>query len=524
MLTEETTRPKPAPHMPASDATTLARGAGVNILGTCARSIRSVSIIILTRLFGAEVFGLYMLSWTVIDLAAKLGNFGLDKGVMRFLPRFRQDGDTSSIYQTVGRAFALSFLISLVTGIALFITAPLIAEQIFDKPDMTGMLRLLSVGIPCLAVTNIALGVTKAHKIMRYDAYVRGIVEPLFFFSVACGAYFVGWRLIGIAVGQCVALAAGAAASAFIFSRFYSLRQCMAGLRSFKVWSPLIQFSAPVMAYEFVYILMIRLDALMVGYFLSAVQVGIFAVAIEIAVTTKKVRQWFDPIFGPIISELHHLRDLERLEHNFVLVARWILTINIAFFCGVALIGRDLLGLFGPEFGAGFMVTLLLVFSQVVYSSIGSGDTMLIMSGHPYINLVNTVVVLVINFLLNLYLIPRFDMLGAALGTLISFALLTWFRVMELYWLYRIHPFRRPLWKPCVAAFVSLGAAWVFAQGLPDLSVVRMAALPVAFMLCYGTLLKWFGLEVEDIMVWNRFIAKIRRHKPTEPPPASIEA
>ena len=522
MLTQEKTATASSPVAVKSDATTIARGAGINVLGTCAKAVKSGSFVVLARLFGAEVFGLYMLSWSVIDLAAKIGNFGLDRAVLRFLPLHRYDGSTKAAYETISRAFVISFLVSVVIAISLFFTAPLLSQHVFNKPDMAGMLALMALCLPGLAVLNIGLSVPKAHKIMKYDAYVRGISDPIVMFLVACTAFFLGWKLVGIAVGQVATLTVSAVLAVFIFTKFYSWRQCLAELKSLTFWTPLTRFSIPVMGYEFVYILMIRLDTLMIGYFLPALQVGIYAVAVEIALTTKKVRQWFDPIFSPIIAELHHLKEMDRLAHNFALVARWILTINLSFLACVLLIGKDLLTLFGPEFGIGFVVVIILAFSQVVYASIGSGDTMLIMSGHPYINLVNTLIALVLNFLLNLWLIPLYDMLGAAIGTLVAFTFLTVIRVVELYHLFRIHPFRRMLWKPLTAATMALFGTGAIATMLPDSSILRLLALPLLFLSTYGVLLLQFGLEPDDVTIVNRIKARIKRSKPTVSTPMSL--
>ncbi len=498
-------KPIPDPVRTASDASTIAAGAAVNFIGTLARLIKAASVIVLTRLFGAEVFGLYMLGWTIVDLVDKFGHFALDKGMVNFLPRYRDDGDTASIHRTIAQALGVGLLLSTVAGTALFISAPALAEGLLDKPRLTGMLRLLSLAMPLIALTTIILGVARAHKVMKYDALARGAIEPLILFGGACALFYGGWRTYGIAAAQLTALAGSLLFAIYVFTRFYSWRACLVYLREMRVFTPLTRFSLPVMGYELVYILMIRLDVLMVGYFLPAVQVGIYVVAVEIALATKKVRQWFDPIFSPIVAELNHRNDMKRLERNLRLVTRWVLTIGMAFLCGLTLIGDELLGLFGPEFGAGFMTMVILAMSQVVYGAMGSGDTVLIMSGRAYLNLVNTILVVIVNFALNLWLIPYLGILGAALGTLISFALLTLIRLAEVYHLYRIHPLTWRMSKPLVAAALAFGSAFLAGGYLTDIDWIRMVMLPVIFLAGYLGILRILGLEEDDLLVLRRF-------------------
>ena len=498
------TRAQPAPVRSPSDASTIARGAAVNFIGTVARLTKSVSFIVLTRMFGAEIFGLYMLGWTIVDLVAKVGQFSLDKGLINFIPRMREEGDTDGIHRTIAQALGVGLLLSAGVGAALYAGAGALAEGLLEKPRLTGMLRVLAVGLPLIALTQIILGVTRAHKVMKHDAMVRGAVEPLVLFGAACALFYGGWRIYGIAAAHLTSLACGLLFAVYVFTRFYSWRACLVHLRELRIISPLTRFSLPVMGYELVYMFMIRLDVLMVGYFLPAAQVGVYVIAVEIALVTKKVRQWFDPIFSPIVAELNHRNDLRRLEENLRLVTRWVLTIGMGFLCVVSLIGTELLGLFGPEFAAGFMTMVVLAMSQVVYAAMGSGDTVLIMSGRPYLNLVNTVAVVAVNFALNLWLIPTLGILGAALGTLVSFGLLTLIRLAEVYHLFRIHPLSWRILKPCAAAVPAFACSFLAGVYAPDAPWLRMVALPVIFLAAYLAVLSLLGLEEDDRTLLRR--------------------
>lgn len=494
----------------AQDAAVIAKGAGVNLLGSLAKVIKSTLFIFLTRLFGAEIFGLYILAWSVIDLVSKIGSFGFDKAILKFVVQHRTDRNEQAVRRTMGQTFALGLMVSGAISILVYYAAPGISETLFEKPAMTGMLRMLAWTVPFLTLTTLGLAATKSLKIMRYDAYVKSIAEPLLMFAAAWAALFIGWRHAGIAFAHLVAVTGGALVTLTIINRYYGLRACLhQGIRGIRFWSDLTRFSLPVMGYDLVYILMMRLDALMVGYFLPAVQVGIYAIAIEVALTTKKVRQWFDPIFAPIISELNHKNERERLGENFALVTRWVLTINLAFFFGMMLFGKDVLLLFGPTFAAGALSLVLLSLSQVIYASMGSGDNLLILSGHPYLNLINTALVLVVNFVLGLALIPVYGMAGAALGTLLAFALLSVIRIIEVYRRLGIHPFRRVLWKPCCASLLAFGVGYMASAWLPERGLWRAVPLAAVFLAVYGALLVWFELEAPDRMVWQRIRRKL---------------
>ncbi len=264
---------------PAADAVTIAAGAFINFVGTLAKLVKSVSVLVLTRLYGAEVFGLYMLTWTMMDVVGKVGNFALDRGLVNFIPRFHGDGKREAIHRTIAQALGFGVILSAVVGAILYFGASLLAQNLLNKPEMTDMLRMFAFAMPAMTITTILLGVAKAHKVMKFDAIAKGGVEPLILFSAASALFFLGWETFGIVGGHVLALIASLFFMTYAFTRFYSWRDCLAHLGKLKIRSRLIRFSLPVMGYELIYLLMIRLDVLMVGYFLPAMEVGIYVVA-----------------------------------------------------------------------------------------------------------------------------------------------------------------------------------------------------------------------------------------------------
>ncbi|MBI4553753.1 MAG: oligosaccharide flippase family protein [Candidatus Latescibacteria bacterium] len=480
------------------DARVIAKGAGVNVLGNLAKLVRPMSSILMTRLFGVEVFGLYTLGWSVIDLLSKVGLFGLDKGVVKFVVRYRSDGNDDAVYRTLGQSLLIGLIVSMGMATLLSVIAPLLSSHVFSKPELTSMLRVLACSIPFFTFSHVLLAATKALKIMRFDAYVRSIAEPVVMLAAVCLCFVVGWRVNGIAIAHLTAAIGGAACAWYCFRRVFSSSACVTGIREMKLWTEVTQFSLPVMCYDVLYILMMRLDALMLGHFLPAVQVGIYGVAIEVALLTKKVRQWFEPIFTPIIAEFHYRQETERLEATFILVTRWIMTVNIACFFGIVLIGRDVLTVFGPVFAAGALSLTLLSLSQVIYGSMGSGDTVLLMAGHPYLNLLNTGLVLVLNGLLGFLLIPRYGIVGAAVGTLLSFTAMTILRLIEVSTLLHISPFRRQLVKPIMAGSFAFMTALAVRSVFLGSGLLSLLACPTLFITLYGVTLVVLRLPDED--------------------------
>src|SRR5690242_3650795 len=71
------------------DATKLAGGATVTLLGKVANSLfQASSQIILARFLEPSLFGIYALGWTLLTLIELIAPLGLERGVLRFGARY----------------------------------------------------------------------------------------------------------------------------------------------------------------------------------------------------------------------------------------------------------------------------------------------------------------------------------------------------------------------------------------------------------------------------------------------------
>ena len=103
------------------------------------------------------------------------------------------------------------------------------------------------------------------------------------------------------------------------------------------------------------------------------------------------------------------------------------------------------------------------------------------MTGYARLSLYNALGALGLQVLLNLLLIPRFGITGAALASLLVFFLLSALRISEVFILLKIHPFAYALWKPL--------ASGLFAAVLLLLARPWLLTLPVFAGFLTGALL-----------------------------------
>jgi O-antigen/teichoic acid export membrane protein len=129
------------------------------------------------------------------------------------------------------------------------------------------------------------------------------------------------------------------------------------------------------------------------------------------------------------------------------------------------------------------------------------------MSGKQDIELVNALVMLITNVALNFWLIPIYGILGAAMATGASYAVINIARLMEVYMLLRIHPYDTNYHKPFVAGFavILLSVLLLIFNVSQTIWLFGMVIL----IIIYFIVLYFLGLEYEDKMIWETIKKRI---------------
>jgi len=214
-----------------------------------------------------------------------------------------------------------------------------------------------------------------------------------------------------------------------------------------------------------------------------------------------------------MIAELHTGRQNEEIGRIFKMVTRWIVTVVIPPATLFMLFPELVLSVFGARFAAGgASALLLLTLASFLQASLGLSATVLAMTGHARLSLLNALFALGLQVALNFILIPKMGLNGAALATLLLFLMLSTLRLVEIRRLLKIHPFGNALWKPLAAglsAALLLMAMRPWLLGLPPFAGLAVAGL---LSLCIFTvlllLLKLEEEEREIILKYMPFLDK----------------
>lgn len=164
-----------------------------------------------------------------------------------------------------------------------------------------------------------------------------------------------------------------------------------------------------------------RLDFFLIGYFLKPYYVGIYSLSVKMAEILKELPISLNTILLPKISSN------KKADVIYVINKGTRLNIFISFLCGIGFIvlGKFLIHLFyGESFSLAYWPLVLLLPGLILFNSIDLlGSFFNLHLGKPMINFRIHMISVIINVILNIILIPKYNIKGAAVASAFSYSL-----------------------------------------------------------------------------------------------------
>jgi O-antigen/teichoic acid export membrane protein len=259
--------------------------------------------------------------------------------------------------------------------------------------------------------------------------------------------------------------------------------------------------------------------------------IGIYDTAFKTAALSALVLFAFGGIFSPMISNLYSRGMLQDLAHLYKDVSYWAFTGALVFFVMTALLARDIMAVFGPQFVYGWPVIVIVAAAQLFSSSIGPTARVLAMTGNQRIVVLATFGSVVVAAVLNLALVPNFGIFGAAVATAAALVLVN---AVSLYFVHRIlgfWPYSVRYAKPALAGLLAAVAVYVIRLVLLPVpsGILTLAVFVPLFLAIFVTFLVALGLSPSDRQFLASFWGAVRRNvrrgaPPGAPPNASRDA
>ena len=450
-------------------------------------------ITVIARELGGKAVGEYSLGWALLVITNLLALWGFQNVLIRFVAVYLAENDDGRVRGVIRLALRVSTSSSFALAALIAIFAGPISD-LFGQPHLTTTVRLVALALPASTVRDAALAATQGWRSQRAYALIASVYEPVLRLSLTCVALIGGWDVT--AVFAAIPISAWTAAVLAVVAlrvRMRSLAPAAPVIDAGPIW----RYSSVSWGSVMATVGLIWADTLILGALGTASEVGVYNVSTR--VVNLAVFVWVPLVsaLDPQFARLLHRGERAGLGRLYTISTRWILSLSMPAFIVLLVYPKDLLGLFGADYGAGVAATVILCIGQLINGATGACGALQNMSGHIRLNLINNAVALALNIGLNLALIPAYGLTGAAVAWSISLGAVNLVRVIENKIVFGLLPFDRSVGKVVVAALVATGAA-IAVRWLIDGHVVALLVGAAGATVVYVGALLLLGIEPDD--------------------------
>jgi len=496
------------------DAKDLAQGAFVNYLGMLAKVSKVIFLLVVVRVYGVTALGLYLLAWSAIDIASKFGLWGIDRSLIRDIARYNVDKSEQikeKIFGILRFNISIAISLSLVATLVMFNLSSVIALKIFKESGLITPMKILSLALPFVVLTHVFIATTKALRTMRYEVLIRQTLEPLILLLATVALIPLSLGAVGLVFAHLFASFIAACTAAFVMFRKYRHLGWRREPLPAEIKKATIRYTYPMAIMEFLNLMVARMDILLIGAFLNSTSAGVYGIAVEIISVIKRVRQGFEPIFSPIVSELFYNRQNVRLQRNYQLVTRWLMAGTLLPVVAIILYPTQLLVLFDEKAAAASGALIILALSHGLLGTFIGAESLIIMTGKSLLNTIFVAGMLAINLVVSVLLIPKFGLIGAALGMLCAYGFVSGARLFHAYKHYNLHPFGYSLLWPLITALATFILFYVVDTLLSVDSLFKTIAVLATMGIFYAGFYFLGASEPEERLLIEKLKNKLKR-------------
>jgi len=385
--------------------------------------------------YGADTYGIYELAFTALMILSVIVKWGLDGATVRFTQEYLVSGDKGKIRSLVSKSVFTIFISALVVGLLFFLLRKSLAEA-FDEPNLEKAYVWVAVGLLPFVLLQYYSEALRALKNMKaFSVFQVGSV------LILASGIFILLKDIALSKGEIATLAFVISTAVFAFGAYLifqkSFRIRVGDIPAEQIdFKSVLKVGVPLLISGSLFLVISWTDTLSIGYYKSSTDVGIYRIAFKVATLITFIQFAVNSIAAPTIASLYAEDDLTALRKYI----KYIGVINAAFAIPITLFiivfSEPLLNLFGAEYTSGMVLLPILAIGQLVNALAGPVMYILNMTGKEKLSQRIMIWMTGLNIILNVVLIPRYGIVGAAIATTIS--MVTW-NVIAAFYVYKYY-------------------------------------------------------------------------------------
>ncbi len=371
---------------------------------------------VLTKILGASLYGTWSLILTPISLITPLAMLGLGMAIVRFLAAER---DTSRIREEFLSAVFIIFAASTIASLILILCSSLFASSVLGDVGRSDLVKLAAFMILTQSLSQISIAFFRTFRQMKFYSVLLAAKAAV---ELGLMALFLhlGWELTGLVI----ALLIGGLMST-IMALSVVIKQIGFRIPRFSNMKDYLRYGIPLMPNDAIVWIIFFSNRYIIGYFLQLGDVGIYVAACAVANIIFRLIGPVVAVLFPAISQSYDNNDIIKTQNYFKYSLKYLMMISIPSAFGLSVLAVPLLQVFTTSaFISGSTVIPFIAFGLVIFSFHRIGSYIFHLVKKTYLLVILLSVSAILNIGLNLLLIPRMGILGAAIASFIAYVVL----------------------------------------------------------------------------------------------------
>ena len=375
-----------------------------------------LGMLFITNRYGAEEFGIYTVGITLLSIVVLIPKFGMDQSLVRIVGELFTNNEVNKLYNALKKAIIFTVFLSTIMSLIVIINSDAIALLI-GKPELSKTINIVGYAIFPVALMAVLSAAIQGMRRTVVYTLTSSVLMPFLFFVALIFFSFMTTKI------NTLELYVGTTFVAILFA-LVMLRVVLPN-RLYKntidayPFSNIIKISSPMLLTSSFVLIMSWTDILMLSYYATVAEVGIYSAALKVAAITSISLMAINAIAAPKFVQFYANNDMKGLATIAQQSTKLIFFTSLPILILIFVLTEWLMGLFGDEFIVGVVVLLFMGVAQFVNAFSGSVGYIMQMTDNQ--KTLRNVILLaaVLNIVLNYFLIPKYGINGAAFASMV---------------------------------------------------------------------------------------------------------
>lgn len=369
---------------------------------------------ILTKNLSIEEYGLWIQIGVTISIVPNITLLGLPFTMVRFLPSAREKRETQEIFYSI---FFLAFFTSILGALFIYILAPVLATILFDRNIIIVKLTSYITLVQC--INSILFNYFRAtQQITKYS--ILQIIYTCF------NLYFISILILqnkGI-IGATYGLLISSAIISIITISIIILDIGII-IPKFKNIKEYLNFGLPTIPGNLSNWIANVSDRYIINIYMGTASVGYYSPGYSLGSMITVFSEPLNFLLPAMLSQYYDEGKINEVKRILSYSLKYYLTIAIPSFIGLSFLSKSILTILStPEIALnGYLITPIVTLSMLLMGIYNIYQKIIILEKKTKITASIWTISGTLNLILNILIIPKIGIIGAAVTTLFSFAL-----------------------------------------------------------------------------------------------------